>query len=294
MSAAAAAAAAVVMATAAWAGEAGKARKAEPPDPYHMQDFTAYTVERGQWRVGLWRTDYGLLDNVSVGTSPLLWLVGGNARGKVTAVQTERLAFSLEGSVVNIHPALSEALVGRELSARLTPVGWTGSAILNERWSVHLGNTWTLGRVEGTLSGEDIVTLVSSVAGGGVGGSLGDALGDDVYAGAWVSLALAQSNLAVEWRRSRRDSIVLEANSYLWASGLVVAEAGTATEGEEGETELGAGAAARFRTALAEVPSAISLSYQWSWERANLRLGVPLPLSNVLAWPQAVQVYWLL
>lgn len=274
-------------------------RKEQEPDPYHQQDFTAYTVQKGQWRVGLSEVDYGLLDNLSVGTTTYLWLVGSNVRAKITAVDTKRIDVSVQGSVLRLYDFWTASLTGgREgILLRATPIGWRSSILINPKWSVHLGNTWTLGRLEGTVSGQDILALVGTVAGGDLSSSIGDAVGDSVYAGAWGNFALAQSNFAVEWRRNRRDSWILESNNTLWASGLVVGELGSSTtsgENGEDETEIAAGAAARFRAPLKTVPSAASLSRQWSFEKLNLRLGIPLNPQNPLSWTQAIQIYWLL
>ena len=284
------------MAGVGWAQEAEVPRKEQAPDPYHQQDFTAYTVEKGQWRLGLGPIDYGLLDNVSVGTTSYLWIVGPNARAKITAIHTERVDVAVQGSVVKVSQIWTEALTNRgDILLRVTPIGWRGSAILSPTWSLHLGNTWTLGRLEGTVSGQDIVDLVGLVAGGNIQSSIGKAVGNDVYAGAWSNFALAQSSFAVDWRRNRRDSWILESNSTLWASGLVVGEVGSGSTDVNGqETEVAGGAAARFRAPLKTVPSAVSISRQWSFEKLNLRVGIPLVPGNPLSWTQALQIYWLL
>ena len=94
-------------------------------------DFTAYTVERRQWRVGISELSYGLVDNVSVGTSPLFLVVGPNARAKVQAVELDRLAFSLEGSYYAPYDFWLQSIAeGDGVSAitmQVTPIAWKGS-----------------------------------------------------------------------------------------------------------------------------------------------------------------------
>jgi len=275
------------------AGLTGGAWAEEPPT--QMQDFTAYTVQQGQWRVGLTRLDYGLLDNVSIGTSALFLLVGPNGNAKVTAAETERLSFSLEGSYYAPYSALLENLSGGEggsnITMRVTPVAWTGSWEISPKWSAHYGNTWTLGRVEGELTGGQIAELMGAVTGGGVDESIQDALGlETLYAGALGRFTLASSNFAVMWRRKENASFIFESNNYLWISGMVVGTVGQETEG----AEVGAGVAAIFEQALETVPSAVSLSWQRSWDRLNLRVGIPLTAGNPFAFTQAFQLYWLL
>ncbi len=54
-------------------------------------------------------------------------------------------------------------------------------------------------------------------------------------------------------------------------------------------------ASARIRMPLREsIQALVSLSWQWSWRRFHLRLGLPLPPSNLFAYPQAVKLYWVL
>ncbi|MFT5679473.1 MAG: hypothetical protein ACI8RZ_000377 [Myxococcota bacterium] len=274
--------------------------KDQPGDPRRQTDFSAFTIDQGQWRVGLSSLDYGLLENTQIGTNTLLWAVGSNARAKVTAIETEKLAFSFQGSTVSVHQfwldTITAASSEDEESAssadlRVTPLSWRGSWSISPKWSVHYGNTWTLGRLSGELTGEQITGLIGAVTGGAIDSNITDAMGSStLYAGAVGRFTLAQSNLAVEWRRSRRDSIIFQSNNYLWVSGMVIGTVGNTTE----TGEVGAGAAATFEQLLETLPSAVSLSWQWSFEKFNLRLGIPLDPSNPFSSTQAIKLYWLL
>jgi hypothetical protein len=273
-------------------------RSDQPGDPRHQTDFSAFTIPQGQWRLGLSSLDYGLLENAQVGTNTLLWVVGSNARAKVTAIETSDLAFSFQASTMSMHQAWLDAITGSTddestgaALLRVTPIGWRGSWSVSSKWSLHLGNTWTLGRLEGELTGEQIAGLIASVTGGAIDSGITDAMGaSTLYAGALGKFNLAQSSFAVEWRRSRRDSLIFQSNSYLWVSGMVIGTVGTTSE----TGEVGAGAAATFEQVLEGIPSAVSLSWQWSWQKCNLRLGIPLNPTNPFSTTQAITIYWLL
>jgi hypothetical protein len=271
--------------------------KDQPPDPRGKQDFTAYTVREGQWRVGFNGVDYGLSDTTSVGTSAFYWVVGPSVRGKVTAIDRQRLAFAVEAGYYGVYSAWIEALVTSSSDVDFTatlgvvPLSWTGTWNISDRWSVHLGNSWKISTLEGELTGLQISEIMATVAGDdlddAVLGELGSAT---VYANAMGRFTLASGQLAAEWRRNARGSLILVSDRTLWLSGLVAGTTGAS--GEQGET--GVGVAATFEFLLENAPNATSLSWQWSWDRLNLRVGLPLSLSNPFSYTQAFQMYWLL
>jgi len=270
----------------------GTAHAADAPQQ-RFTDFTAYTVSQRQKRVGFNSLTYGLLENVSVGTSPLLLIVGPNIRAKVTAVELERLAFSLEGGYYAPYDFWLSSLTdgASNIDLQVTPIAWRGSWQISPKWSAHYGNTWTLGRVEGELTGGQIVSLIEGVVGAEIDQAIVDSLGvDTLYAGAQGNFTLAASNLAVVWQRKENAGFIFQSNNYLWASGIVAATAGTS----DGESSAGVGVAAVFEQVLTTAPSAVSLSWQRSWDRLNLRLGIPLTAGNPFAFTQAFQLYWLL
>lgn len=268
-------------------------RKQLPPEPRHQQDFTAYTVGKNRWRLGLGRVDYGLLDNLSVGTNMTQWVIGPNANLKVTAVQTPRFDASVQAGVGEVYDGILDFLLSEETDARLTiyPVSVRASYILSPKWSAHLGTTRTFFVGTGTLSSEQIIDLLEFVFGGEVNQAIVDALGDSVFAEARGQVGLQQVHLAAEWRFNRRDSLVFEANSYVRISGLFSGGVGST---DESGAEVSAGLGADFLVPLDDFPSTVSLSYQWSWERFNLRVGLPLTFQNVFSYFQAFEFFWLL
>jgi hypothetical protein len=263
------------------------ARRTLPPEPRHLQDLSAYTVGVRRWRIGPAYLDYGLLDNVSVGTSPLGFLIGPNLRAKVEAAHLGRFELSLEGGWWSV-----SVLNDSGLKTTVAPLGWTLSCVLSPRVSVHGGNTWILGRATGKVDAETLGDALGQVVGTDVSEDLRRALGDQTYGDALANVALAQTQLASEYRFNRRGSLVLQLDTTLWLRGLVAA--GVGTEVGDGGSASG-GAAARLDLPLRDsLPTASSIAWHWSFERFNLRLGLPLAFRNPLSYVQALEFYWLL
>jgi hypothetical protein len=274
------------------APETGR-RKHAAIDYRHQLDFTAYTLPRRTWRIGFTHLDYGLWENVSIGTSPLLNIVAPNARLKVTAIQRGRWEASLQAGITRVN---SEILGGAAadvtgLDIHAVPARWTLSWAPHERWGLHLGNTWTVYRLSGEVTGEALGNIMGTVIGSESGGDeIGGALGASTYAGADVVVNTLSSNTAVEYRLNRRDSIVLQSVNNVYVDGLLAATAGGGSEA----VQAGVGVGAKIEVDPSKVlGTTTSIAWQWSWKRANLRLGIPLS-KNPLGFVQAVQLYWLL
>ena len=262
---------------------AGEKRRKEPIDPKARRANTAYTLKQGEVQLGLVRQSVGVLDNLQVGTTAPLWVLGvPNVQGKVTAIQTRRVDVSLDGGY---YRSGLRGLLGEEGSVVATPVGWMASVVLHERFSVHAGTAWTNASVNGSLSADQIADALTAVVGVDISEDIQSALGDQtgLYAGA--DLGLFSTRLSADFRLNRRDSIVLTSNNYLYLNGLLAA--GVDTEANGG-TEVQGGASARVRIPLSEsLPALTTLSWQFDWRRVNLRVGIPLPLRNTFAYFQA-------
>ncbi|MEL6346312.1 MAG: hypothetical protein AAFV53_24590 [Myxococcota bacterium] len=269
-------------------------RKLQPPEPRHQQDFTAYTVNKGQFRLGVGRLDYGVLDNFSLGTNTVQWVLGPNFYAKVTAIQTRRFDVSLQLSAGGVYDQWLMLVFGEDTAFEMNVIPTTirSSLIITPKWSAHLGVTSLSMNAVGELSAGQIIEIYEQItASDALTQELEDLLADTVFANAQARLTLQQTHFAVEYRRNRRDSIIFEANSYVSASGLISGGVSTVSdEGSEANTSIGAD----FRLPLDTLPSAVSLSYQWSWERFHLRVGIPLTPANPLSTVQALELYWLL
>ena len=270
-------------------------RKTLPPEPKAQQDFTAYTVGHKQWRLGLINFDYGLLDELSIGTSPLKFIVGPNVRAKVMAVERGRFALGLQAGYWRVNQnylAGEDAETSDNAKVSMVPLEYTVSWWATPKFSLHVGNTWTLAQAKGKFTGEQIGNALATLTQDGSGDSIGDAVDDSTYVGADIRVSAMQSNAAAEWRFNRKHSLVLVSRNTVLVSGVIAGTAGAADE--ESGVEVGAGIGATFSVPVSEAFStSTSLSWQWSKERFNLRLGIPLS-KNPLAFVQALEMYWLL
>lgn len=257
-----------------------------------LLEMTAYTIPKGAWRLGLFHLDYGLGEHTSVGIRPAYLLLGPNIKAKSTVLSTPRIGVSVEASALSVYNTWLTAVSGAEdetLSMRILPATARLSWKAGEQWSLHTGVTRTNTTISGELTGDQLSALLGAVIGNAV--DFTDVLGtDSVYLGAQGRVTLGQSNVAVEWRRSPTSSFILESNSYVFVSGLVV---GTVNSGDD-TSSLGAGAATAFDFALTSFPTASSIAWHRHWPRANLRIGFPLSLRNPLSYVQPFSLYWLL
>ena len=270
----------------------GAAAEEAPEAHRRLLDMTAYTVPRGTWRLGVFNLDYGLGEHTSVGVKPAYLLLGPNIKAKSTILSRPRIGLSIEAGALNIYNAWLSTIVSSDdstLAMRVVPATARLSWKASERWSLHTGLTRTNTTISGELTGDQLTALLDAVIGSSI--DLSSALGSDtLYANAQGRVTLGQSNLAIEWRRSEKSSFVLESNSYVFVSGLVVGTVSTAND----TSSVGTGAAAAFELALTSFPTASSIAWHRHWTRANLRVGLPLSLRNPLSYIQPLSLYWLL
>jgi hypothetical protein len=265
----------------------------QPVEPRARPTNTAYTIGKRHWQIGLVDQDFGLFDNVQVGTTVPLWLfLVPNGHAKVTAIQTRKLDVALDGGAY-WSDLQRFGVPGGDLL--VTPIGWTASWIVHPNLSVHGGTGWTIARADGKLTAVQMAEGIQQVTGANVRKELVGALGDGgLYAGA--NLTLFQTRLSADLRFNRRDSLILTSNTYVWMSGLVAAgiEANDIGKGNTG-TDLQVGGSARLRLPLNKsIPTSTTLSWQFDWRRLNLRVGLPLPPTNYFAYFQAFDLYWIL
>lgn len=259
-------------------------------EPRVLTDVTAYTPQKKHLILGVFRQQYGLLDNAAIGTRLPYFALGiVNAHAKVTAIQTPKLDASL--SAEWLYRDLADLGIPGG-TARVTPLSWKASWILSRRMSLHFGTTWMMASVSGELSTAELGDALGAVVGADIGEELRAVAGDGTSLYAGGNLTLFQTNLAVEYRFNRRDSLILTSNASVWASGLLAGGARL----DEGDVELEVGPSVRFRMPLSEsLPTLMALSWQFSWERVHLRLGVPIPVTGPgapFALPQALALYW--
>jgi hypothetical protein len=229
------------------------------PSPYHLPanprgqvDFTAYTLEFGEVKLGLSNITIGVLPHVQVGTSVLLDVLGiPNVQAKIHATEGGR--FDIAGWVEY------DRLVRTDFDASLLTGGGIVSFQLLPPWGLHVGGSYTSGEVAGDITLDTIDQLVWFLdSGAEANADHGDSL---------LSVQTVNARVATDIRFNRRDAIVLQASATLHAvvdrhaSLFVPSFLGleTAMEQDGFVNPVDAGMA--------------SVAWQFSWEHWEARVG---------------------
>lgn len=171
--------------------------KALPPNPYAHTDFTAYTLDWGEVKLGLNNVQVGLLPRTQVGTSVPLDVIGVyNGNVKVNPLRRGPVALSLEGAFYRYTQTDFLAQywnAGGTLSFVVTPK--VGIHVGAAYWSIELDGKAEAGQLHPMLSLADQIGAIPEV------NYLGDATSVD---------------LGVDFRLNRRDSLILQASSVVW------------------------------------------------------------------------------
>ncbi|MBT3222349.1 MAG: hypothetical protein HN348_25020, partial [Proteobacteria bacterium] len=239
-----------------------------PQNPYGQTDFTAYSLEWGELKVGLSQIQVGVLPRTQIGTAPALDLLGVyNINAKVNAFRVGPVDMAILGQA-NYFP------LG---DFRSTFIGGGGmfSLRLMGPWTLHLGMQYSVFNASGIPSAPpamirafvpmDEISYFSDLLAAG---------GTDPKIKANAGLL----RLATDIRINRRDSIVLRANTIIF--GKLDAELGF-DEADEwvsmitsivvpGASKTAISTSNRFKVSQAYT---VTLSWQFSWQDFELRLG---------------------
>lgn len=258
-----------------------------PVEPRYETDFTAYTVPQKHLRAGIVSLDYGLLENASLGTTPLLYVFGvPNLRAKVTAIRSPKFDASVQAAVA-----------WRDFDGIVVtswPIQANASWIVTPRFSLHGGGRWENVTLSGEATLDELGTAAAALLGTDLGPELDEALSSSgaLYAGAHLSLV--QGQLAADWRFNRRDSLILQWKGWLHLRARV--DAGYETESED----VRVGVTTQLDRPLDdEAIGVTTLSWQFSWEHLHLRLGLGIPGQGyggaglLAVIEQSAEVYWL-
>lgn len=258
---------------------------AQDPEPRYESDFTAHTIGRNRLRVGLLNLDYGVLDNLQVGTAPLPTVLGVvNVRAKVTAIRLPTLDASLQAGWTRFDagPVLVTAY----------PIQANASWIASPWFSIHGGVRWENLEATGQFTLDDVGDAAAGMLGLDLGPELAETLAGagSLYGGA--HLTLVQGQLACDWRLNRRDSLIFQWKGYTWLSARL--DAGYETEDEAVQV----GVSGKVRKPLDdELLGVTTASWQFTWPHWRLRMGLGVSegtLKNPLpVFEQAFEVYYL-
>lgn len=184
-----------------------------PPNPHATTDFTAYTLQFGEVKVGLLSVGAGVLPHVQVTTMPALDYLGlPNVQAKLHAVHLGPIDLAFTGQ---------RTWISQEtFRAGLTGFGALASLRIARPWSVHGGASYTGLTARGVPDLCSLSPLLTDAcAGAGVstatpvegGGNLFGIDGNDLY-GEMVSV-----RVATDVRFNRRDSLILQASAVPFA-----------------------------------------------------------------------------
>ena len=259
-----------------------------PIDPTTNIDFTAYTLGRGETRVGLASIDTSPIERLQLGTAPLLDLVGiYNGKAKLRLLDSERAATAVAGQywLVPVTGLLEQFGgkrafgVGKDVFVRrmsYASLSVTGSLVVHEHWSIHGGVTYS--RITGTGSFDfrnlPVVVLPGAQSIGGKATLVPTVVGE-----------LLQARVATDVRLNRRDSFILQAGLPVHASARGSVSGGLTGVPEELEN---LDVAVQYNQPLQPSQTfRASLAYQMQLRQIDLRVGFGVtgldkPLNN--AW----------
>lgn len=228
-----------------------------PAQAYHtyqarLLDSTAYSLQRRNFRLGLFKLSYGIFDQLQVTTYTAPWLLGAifqdvapNLELKSTFYDHNRLALSASFAFITGTIEQVSGVEATTVRYYLFPVSVASSVRINNWASTHLGFIYT-----------------------GVTGEANSSPGTTDIEGAAVVDVLQLWAMA-EWRLSRVVAFTFTVRWVPWVSDTIVR--GRLT-GDESNPDIGVGIEIEFidlTNAFAVIPG-----FVFSWKRANIKLGV--------------------
>ncbi len=239
-----------------------------PQNPRGQTDFTAYTLEWGEFEVGTSLTA-GVLPSTEIGTILLLDAFQiFNVEGKVDFLRIGPWDLAANANFYTMNRP--------EVQGQFLSFGGTTSVILLPPWSVHVGGWYSLFNAHGEVPSEFVGGLLSTFTGSPIDASNTPDVGLDLTAKA------ATAMVATDVRFNRRDSLILQARALLWRD--LVFTAGVDDGGEPLVTRTDSGWTDVTQSYVA------SLSYQLSTRHWDLRLGVGWPILNPAWITQAIEL----
>ncbi len=244
-----------------------------PPNPHATTDFTAYTLQPGELKVGLLSVGVGVLPNVQVTTMPLVYYAGlPNISAKINAIQVGPLNLAVQGSRYWLRQ--------ESFRSAYTGVGAIASLRVVKAWSVHGGFNYAGLSAKGIPDVCALSSLLTETCDDwNVGdpqpvSSSGSAFGiegNDIYGEVlWV-------RAATDVRFNRRDSIILQAASVPFAR-LQVNEQIELPDIAQLDEVLAFDGRVPLTTMYM-----LSAAWQMAWKNVHLRVGVGTS-SLPLAW----------
>lgn len=237
---------------------------AAPAAAYHTKeqritDESAYTLRQKDFRVGLWKAQYGIIDSITAGTYIWPWVFRvSNLHAKWRYWQNETWALSVYAGLYHLDTKSFQKLDEDTGNATITvfPFELAVSHRFDDRYTLSVAPVWTTVVLKGNLQDEDL-------KGAGEG-----------------AVNNFQLTATFEWRLTRVTALLFHGRYLVaqtaHAQGDVVLHPDEFTTVEvhaAGQTD-----AIDFRKAGSLVTSGV-----FSWETFNLRLGLSFGHYNVPA-----------
>lgn len=229
-----------------------------PSDPHAQTDFTAYTLEPGEVRVGLRSVGFGILPGIQLTTQPVLDAVAmPNACLKVDPLQIGPskdgvVAFDLGGNA-----SLAHIDAGPLFRAVFVTAGGNASLLLAPQWSVHAGAQWMYFAAVGNPEIEELGANIKMLE--GLDPAALQMLQDRLAYEVRVETVFVSG--ATDVRLNRRDSLILQGRMAVWSWT------------ELPDIALPFGKEDRGFLPMGEAWSA-SLAWQFHWRNVDLRVGI--------------------
>lgn len=234
------------------------------PNPYGQTDFTAYTLEFGEVKVGLAAVTVGVAPRVQLGTVPVMNAIGiYNAHAKANL-------FRLKGFDAAARAAVHHLPLGG-FKGTYIEAGGLVSQQLHPRLSVHGGAAYTTMTVQGVPDFSKASPLITAVT-----GDLSQYNPPAEFFGDKPPKIRAEAltiRTAVDFRFNRRDSVVLQGQALLRAA--VVTDLGDLEIAEVLPPIAGLNEALSFEGGFKVHEAYVaSIAYQATWKQVDLRVGV--------------------
>lgn len=153
---------------------------------YHTEedrqtDFSAYTLQKDQWRLGLFQAEYGIVKSWTVGTYTLPWLLIPIARSPALNLYTKwkfldyrnwALALRLNAFYMRLVNVSAGDIDDGNFKASVFPLTLVTSHVFGDRWTASVETTW----VQTIISGDVEAAGDSSALGAGAQSNLQFAL----------------------------------------------------------------------------------------------------------------------
>ena len=179
-----------------------------PQDPYLHVDFTAYTLEWGEFQTGINNLQIGILPRTQVGVRPLMLGLGlPNASLKANIARFKAFDFAVTGSFIS--------LPTESFSAQYQGAGAMFSVRAADPFTLHIGAQYASVGAEGIPDLDSINPLLIAVTGTDI-----DAVRDQIAENSSLSLSSQNLNLklAADYRFNRRDSLIFQFQGLLWSN----------------------------------------------------------------------------